>query len=339
MSKKTIFLLTIFLIVLTEIFAQGNQHKDLEYIFRDKPIYKVEIQTYLRQNDFSESAIKAQIPKGSKVIVINSYFREKWEVLYKGERGWVNRSYLSFYQPGLKNISETNILDSLYKNQPIYFVKSESFLKEHMSHQSATLVSVPKGVKVKVINSLFQDWWEVLYDNRRGNLQKSILSYQEISMPEEQEKKPEQTLVQMEELEKPIVEVLESEQTEVQVAEPEQIREKGAEPERVKEQEEKLIGTQEKGEDSVQNQRNTQNKNQTILDVKTAPSIDTIKYSKKVIKATSLRKDSNSKSKVILRFKAGNEVSVIDESDRWWAKVIYKEKVGWVKKSLLKDLE
>jgi uncharacterized protein YgiM (DUF1202 family) len=263
--RKTILLLVISFIALTEIYAQGKEHYDLEYLYRGKPIYEVHTPTYLRQYDISDSAIKAEILKGSKVRVIDSFFKERWEVLYQGERGWVDESDLSFHEPGMKNDNEISALDSSYRNQPFYFVISETHLKEHMSHKSATLANVPKGVKVRIINSFFKDWWEVIYDNRRGNLRKTLLSYQEIS----------------------------------------------------------------------------QSKSQTFSDSDSKPksnsSIDTIKYSKRVHKSTSLRKNPNSKSKVILRFKVGNKVSVIDDSGQWWSKVIYQEKVGWVKKSLLRD--
>ncbi|MFK8008522.1 MAG: SH3 domain-containing protein [Saprospiraceae bacterium] len=275
--RKTILLLAVFLIAFTEIFAQGNKQQDLEYLYRDKPIYEVNIPTYFREYDISDSAIKAEIPRGSKVKVINSFFKKKWEVLYQGERGWVTGSDLKFYEPGMKNESETNALDSLHRNQPIYFVKNKTYLKEHMSHQSATLANVPRGVKVRVINSFFNDWWEVLYDNRRGNLPKNLLSYEEIS---------------------PIQVQVQSQPQSPTFSDPQ-----------------------------------PQPKSQSISNT----SFNTIKYSKRVSKSTSLRESSDSKSKVILRFKAGNKVSVIDDSGKWWAKVIYKERVGWVKKSVLTD--
>ncbi len=273
--RKSILFLAILFIGLIELSAQGNEHIDLEHIYRDKPIYEVHTSTYFREYDILESAIKAEIPKGSKVKVIDSFFKEKWEILYQGERGWVDESDLSFYESGMKNENEISDLDSLYRNQPFYFVTSETVLKEHMSPKSATLTNVPKGVKVRVINSLFKDWWEVLYDNRRGNLPKRLLSYKEISQPQIQQN--------------------------------------------VK----------------VQGQVPTQ----TFSDSKPHynSSIKTIKYSKRVYKATSLRENANSKAKVILRFKAGNKVEVIDDSGQWWAKVMYQERVGWVKKSVLRD--
>ncbi|MFK7774445.1 MAG: hypothetical protein AB8F94_20045 [Saprospiraceae bacterium] len=275
--KKITLLLAIIFIGLAEINAQGNEQNDLEHLYRNKPIYKVIRSTYFREYDISDSAIKAEIPKGSNVKVINSFFRGKWEILYQGETGWVNESDLRFHEAGGKN--EFGASDSLYKNQPTYFVRNETFLKEHMSFESATLDIVPKGVKVVVINSLFNDWWEVLYDNRRGNLPKNMLSYNEISQIQE----PSQTYNQP-----PII-----------------------------------------------------THNPTYSEPKPEPSsntsIDRIKYSKRVTKKTSLRKSSSSKSRVILRLEVGQKVSVIDDSEQWWAKVMYQEKIGWVKKSLLKD--
>ena len=261
--RKAILLLIISLIALTEIYAQGKKHYDLEHLYRERPIYEVQIPRYLRQYDISDSTIKAEIPKGSKVRVIDSFFRERWEVLYQGERGWLNEGDLSFHKPGMKNENEISALDSSYRNQPFYFVTNETHLKEHMSHKSATFANVPKGVKVRVINSFFKDWWEVIYDNRRGNLRKTLLSYQEI--------------------------------------------------------------------------RQTQSKTYSDVKPKSNSSINSIKYSKRLHQPTSLRENPNSKSKVILRFKGGNKVLVIDDSRKWWSKVIYQEKVGWVKKSLLRD--
>ena len=144
-----------------------------------------------------------------------------------------------------------------------------------MSNQSATLTIVPEGVKVRVINSFFEDWWEVIYDNRRGNLQKNLLSKKEISQSHSQ----------------------------------------------------------------PQTQSKIKSQSQTFAESKPKPrtSINTVKYLKRVYKPTSLRENPDSKSKIILRFKAGNKVSVIDDSGKWWSKVQYKEKVGWVKKSILRD--
>lgn len=279
--KKILLLLAVSLIALTEIFSQGNDAQDLDHLFRDKPVYEVNIPTYFREHDISDSAIKAEIPRGSKVKVINSFFKKKWEILYQGERGWVTGSDLKFHEPGITKEDEMEEFDSLYRNQPTYYVKSSTYLKEHMSHQSATLVNVPRGVKVRVINSFFNDWWEVLYDNRRGNLQKSLLSYEEVSQIQQQ------------------VQSSTSSHT--------------------------YTETPSKFEAPVQVRHDI------------VVSTNTIKYSKRVYKATSLRENSDSKSKVILRFKAGNKVSVIDDSGKWWAKVMYKERVGWVKKSYLKD--
>ena len=180
--RNLILISVILFITLTNSYTQINDHDALEHLYRNKPTYEVKFSTHLKEFDFPDSKVLIGVPKGSKVIVINSYFKERWEVLYQGERGWIEENKISFYKPGLRNKREISILDSLYRNQPFYYVKNKTTLKEHMSHKSATLVNVPKGVKVKVINSLFQDWWEVLYDNRRGNLQEILLSDQEIDL-------------------------------------------------------------------------------------------------------------------------------------------------------------
>lgn len=51
--------------------------------------------------------------------------------------------------------------------------------------------------------------------------------------------------------------------------------------------------------------------------------------------ATSLRTSPSSKSKVILRFRKGNLVTLISNYDEWWCKVEYNGRIGYVKRRLL----
>ncbi len=50
---------------------------------------------------------------------------------------------------------------------------------------------------------------------------------------------------------------------------------------------------------------------------------------------TSLREFANSKSKVLKRLEVNQEVIVLESPQGYWWKVIYNNKVGWVKKNLL----
>ena len=54
-----------------------------------------------------------------------------------------------------------------------------------------------------------------------------------------------------------------------------------------------------------------------------------------VTKKTSLREFGDSKSKVLWRLEVHQEVIVLESPQGYWWKVIYNNKVGWVKKNLL----
>lgn len=54
-----------------------------------------------------------------------------------------------------------------------------------------------------------------------------------------------------------------------------------------------------------------------------------------VIKATSLRKAPDSRSSVLKRLSIGDKVTVIDCSNEYWCKVIYRHTQGWIKKHLI----
>lgn len=54
--------------------------------------------------------------------------------------------------------------------------------------------------------------------------------------------------------------------------------------------------------------------------------------------ATSLREGSHHTTGVILRFSAGDEVEVLEKTDRWWWKVRFNGQVGYAKSALLKKV-
>lgn len=60
--------------------------------------------------------------------------------------------------------------------------------------------------------------------------------------------------------------------------------------------------------------------------------------SKIIIKNTSLRTGKSSKSKIILRLKKGNKLVFIGDCSKYYCKVKFKKKIGWVKKHLLEDI-
>lgn len=55
-----------------------------------------------------------------------------------------------------------------------------------------------------------------------------------------------------------------------------------------------------------------------------------------VTQATSLRQRATHKSNVLLRFAPGDEATLLEPTDKYWWKVVFNGKVGWVKKALLR---
>lgn len=55
-----------------------------------------------------------------------------------------------------------------------------------------------------------------------------------------------------------------------------------------------------------------------------------------LIQETSLREGPDSKAKVLARFDPGDRVEVLDDSGKYWWKVLYKGKTGWAKAALLR---
>ncbi len=67
-------------------------------------------------------------------------------------------------------------------------------------------------------------------------------------------------------------------------------------------------------------------------------SVNTASRNYQLTQATSLREGSHHTTGVILRFNAGDEVEVIEKTDRWWWKVSYKGQIGYAKAALLKKV-
>lgn len=55
-----------------------------------------------------------------------------------------------------------------------------------------------------------------------------------------------------------------------------------------------------------------------------------------LIQETSLREEPDSKARVLARFDAGDRVEVLDDSGKYWWKVVYNGKTGWAKAALLR---
>ncbi|MFT4667782.1 MAG: hypothetical protein ACI9XB_004756 [Gammaproteobacteria bacterium] len=87
---------------------------------------------------------------------------------------------------------------------------------------------------------------------------------------------------------------------------------------------------------SNSSQRSKQDYTQSNRTTKSRIKVEGSNFYYIVTKATSLRVSGDSKSKILKRLQIGTGVSVLDSSGKYWWKVTYNNKVGWVKKQLLK---
>jgi len=88
--------------------------------YGDYPIYYAKSRIYIYQNQSTNSAIKKEIPKGSSVKVINSFYVNKgwWEVCYKESIGWVKKALLSYTKPTTVSSSNSGSGDKTKPTHP-----------------------------------------------------------------------------------------------------------------------------------------------------------------------------------------------------------------------------
>ena len=174
---------------------------------------------------------------GGRCGVCSSSFRQRPKPSYS-------------YKPSKNTISSNS-------NNNNYYTTIKLFLKASNSNESRVAIIIPKGSKVKMLNTYFgPDWWQVSYKKVIGYAPKKYFSKNAI--------KP--------------------------------------------------------SEKSSENY---------------FPNSLTSQHIFKVVKRTSLREEPNSKSRIILRFKVGDSVTVINTSGEWWWKVKYRSSEGWIKRRLL----
>jgi uncharacterized protein YgiM (DUF1202 family) len=141
------------------------------------PVYICNVVVSLKEEKNEKTAILIQIPQGAKVHVLNSFFGEWWEIAYNGIKGYATKDQLSFDPQNnlnlVNNMSTYELKD--IENKPTYISTKQIELKDERSDDSATLIQIPVGAQVKVLESFFGEWWEVSYEGKKGHVRSSYL--------------------------------------------------------------------------------------------------------------------------------------------------------------------
>lgn len=213
---------------------------------------------------------------------------------------------------------------------PIYIATSTIELHETRSSSSSVVVEVPKGAEVKVVNSSYGSWWQVQYKHRTGYVQSTYLKYSSINDRLEHD-----PIVNSSNLynSKPTFNL----KTQVSLYEHDASSSavllkipEGANVKVIDSSNNQWWLVHYKGRTGYARSSDLNYSN----DVLVARSVSS-SNSRIVTKPTSFRKGPDSKTGVMLRFKAGDEVTVLDDSGKWWWKVSFQGKEGWVKRQLL----
>lgn len=215
---------------------------------------------------------------------------------------------------------------------PVYIATSPVNLHLYQSVSSEVLLEIPKGAKVKVMDSSNGSWWQIQYKGRTGFSQRNYLRYSEVNdrldhnpvvnISTPYKSKPSFTVPERASLyEHPsvssaVVTRIPSGQT-VKIVDKHSsvwwmIHYKGHTG-YIQPTASSSSATEPVGRDRVAGARP--------------------RYS--LSGATSLRTDPDSQAKVILRFENGDQVTVLDDSGEWWWKVNFNGTIGWVKRRLL----
>jgi uncharacterized protein YgiM (DUF1202 family) len=303
--------------------------------------YRTTNQLKLLKLPYSNSLVVNSIPKGATVELIELLRGDWWEVSYQGESGYVLNEYLKSYRTIDRTLGYSHnyypAYPNVYTSNPVYETKFVVNLKNSTSNSSTIIEKIPKGESVYVINSSSNSQWQIFYDGKIGYVSRKYLSCvdnkENNSMHLDREINNNNlysyyyttTFLNLREQSSASSNIITVIPEFIQVSIIEQVSSNWYRIDY-----NGIIGYVSSKYLTVSDNIYSRSIERTIH--------DTYPHFYKVMQATSFRTKPNSQSKVILRFKAGNEVEVLESSDDWWWKVLYNSKVGWVKKRLLRRI-
>lgn len=159
-------------------------HDIVENFYDAKPDYTTKKAVFMHTTRSASSAIKAELPFGSMVKVVNSFGDDWWEVRYHGHHGFVRGKDLKYFSSKIadKKLRIGNYQGNLgarsdvFKNARLYKLPINTTLRSRMSPNSEIILEISAYEEVKVIDKSFGYWWEIYYRGNTGFIDRRILA-------------------------------------------------------------------------------------------------------------------------------------------------------------------
>jgi len=159
-------------------------HDIVENFYDAKPDYMTKKAVLMYTARSGSSAVKAELPMGAMVKVVNSFGDDWWEVRYHGHHGFVQGKYLKYFsskiadkkQPIGQYKGNLGARSEVFKNALLYKLPQHTTLRARMSSQSEIILEIPINEEVKIIDKSFGYWWEIYYRGNTGFIDRRILA-------------------------------------------------------------------------------------------------------------------------------------------------------------------
>ena len=150
-------------------YQNNNQQKFRGYIYKSylttAKIYKTSASLNIRRGTSTNTSVVATVPKGGKVIIVNTYTGAWYKTVYFAPNGRVYRGYThqSYLRRDGAKTGNYKTTDSVYMHR-----------KPSMS--SSSVIVVPKGKTVKVTNISNGKWYYCSYKASNGRTSTGYIS-------------------------------------------------------------------------------------------------------------------------------------------------------------------
>ncbi len=158
-------------------------HDIVENFYDPKPDYITKKAVSMYTTRSGSSAVKAELPTGAMVKVVNSFGDDWWEVRYHGHHGFVEGKNLTYVsskiadkkQPIGQYKSNLGARSEVFKNALLYRLPQHTILRARMSPHSEIILEIAANEEVKIIDKSFGYWWEIYYRGNTGFIDRRIL--------------------------------------------------------------------------------------------------------------------------------------------------------------------
>jgi|GEM_PF-1902206 len=158
-------------------------HDIVENFYDAKPDYMTRKAVLMYTNRSGSSVVKAELPRGAMVKVVNSFGDDWWEVRYHGHHGFVRGEDLTYFssktadkkQPIGQYKNNLGARSEVFNNALLYKLPQHTTLRARMSPRSEIILEIAAHEEVKIIDKSFGYWWEIYYRGNTGFIDRRIL--------------------------------------------------------------------------------------------------------------------------------------------------------------------